>query len=145
MIFDLSGTLIHHGFSDELFEGVPELLHELKQGGLNLHVWTSLDDRGLPAFLKHYGIDLYFTTMSGATQQGRKPLAQNLKFKPGPKTQMIMIGDSTVDMQAAKNIGAVAGAALYNHQASRDSLAASGAEVFFWNLSDIQSFLLSKE
>lgn len=133
-------------FSYDLFDGVLELLSELKTKGFQLHLWTARDERSGRKILRDHQIESFFSTLSFATDIDSKPHANSLRFdwKSVPENQVIVVGDSPSDISGSKNIAALGGAALWDSHAKRSSLMATGAELFFYELSDLKNWLWTR-
>lgn len=131
--------------SYELFDGVLETLNGLKNHGFRLHLWTARDEHSARKVLKEHGIEGLFTTLSFATDIDSKPHANSLRFdwKQVSKNQVIVIGDSPSDIIGAKNIAAIGGAALWDIHSKRSSLVATGAELFFYKVTDFKDWLVN--
>jgi len=126
-----------------LHAGVFELLSILYNKGYHLHLWTARDERSLYKILSELNLEHFFKTISHSDGLCSKPNPNGLKFdfKSSIKNSTIMIGDSPQDILGAKNIKAIAAAALWDNEASEHLLIASGAELFFKHPSDIVHFL----
>lgn len=132
-------------FSYDLFDGVLEALDGLKNRGFRLHLWTARDEYSARKILKELGIEDYFLTLSFATAIDSKPHAHSLRFdwRRVDKNQVIVIGDSPSDIIGAKNIAAIAGAALWDTHSKKSSLIAAGAELFFYKVTDFKDWMLN--
>lgn len=131
-------------FSYDLFDDVLGVLTELKKNGFRLHLWTARDEYSARKILKEHRIEDIFTTLSFATDIDSKPHANSLNFdwKNAQKNQVIVIGDSPSDIIGAKNINAIAAAALWDVHASENSLVAAGAEVVFFKVTDFKDWVI---
>ena len=103
----------HHYLSSDqdlsLFAGIPELLAELQAAGFCLAVATGKSRRGLNRALAHSGLGEFFTASRCADECFSKPhpqmlfeLMDELLFPP---EQALMIGDTTHDLELARNAG----------------------------------------
>ena len=133
-------------FSYELFDGVLETLDGLKNHGFRLHLWTARDEHSSRKVLKEHGIENFFTTLSFATDIDAKPHSNSLRFdwKVVSKNQVIVVGDSTYDIIGAKNIAAIGGAALWDTHSKKSALVATGAELFFYKVTDFKDWMVSR-
>ncbi|MGZ3826636.1 MAG: VOC family protein [Bdellovibrio sp.] len=133
-------------FSYELFDGVEELLIRLRKHEFNLHLWTARDEQSANAILSHHNLLQYFQTMSFATSVDSKPHSNSLKFdwKSAKKNSVLVIGDSPADIFGSKNVGAIAGGALWDPHAQEHSLVQSGAEMFFYSIPELDAWIFSK-
>jgi phosphoglycolate phosphatase len=100
-----------------LFEGVPGMLAELKQEGYRLAVATGKSRAGLNRAWKHTGLLDMFHTSRCADESVPKPhpaMLHELIEETGVEAaQMLMIGDTTHDLQMAANAGVEAVAVTY--------------------------------
>ncbi|MFZ4405040.1 MAG: VOC family protein [Pseudobdellovibrionaceae bacterium] len=131
-------------FSYELFDGVLETLNGLKNHGFRLHLWTARDEYSARIVLKEHGIENFFTTLSFATNIDSKPHVNSLRFdwKVVSKNQVIVIGDSPSDIIGAKNIAAIGGAALWDTHSKKTALVETGAELFFYKVTDFKDWIV---
>jgi phosphoglycolate phosphatase-like HAD superfamily hydrolase len=78
-------------------------------------------------------MEQFFTTMSFASSTHSKPHSNSLNFnwRSSSKNSILVIGDSPSDIYGAKNIGAIAAAALWDTNICQKKLVAAGAELQF--------------
>lgn len=100
-----------------VYNGIPELLRELKIRGIPTAVATSKPEEFAVTILKHFGLADCFTVIGGATMDGSRGEKQQvieyvLDKLPGSKpenpAQYMMIGDRKYDMEGAKAFGMTA-------------------------------------
>lgn len=109
----------HHYLSSDgdirLFDGVAELIEELHLAGFALAVATGKSRRGLDRAFANSGLGRLFAASRCADECFSKPHPQMLEELMGEfaveREKMLMIGDTTHDMQMAVNAG-VAGVAV---------------------------------
>lgn len=103
----------HHYLSRDqelmLFPGVTDLIKELAESGFELAVATGKSRRGLDRALTVSGLGKYFQATRCADECHSKPHPQMLEelmatFETTPD-MTLMIGDTTHDLQMAKNAG----------------------------------------
>lgn len=130
-------------FSFELFDGIKEAIEGLKSKGFQIHLWTARDEQSTRKVLLSHRIEHLFTTLSCATGFTSKPNTNSLIFdwKSVGKKKTLVIGDSPSDIIGAKNISAIRAAALWDPHSKKGSLVKSGAELFFYKVSDFTSWL----
>jgi phosphoglycolate phosphatase len=92
-----------------LFEGIPELIGRLHASGITLGVATGKSRRGLDRVLANTGLGPFFSATRCADQCFSKPHPQMLleiidTCLVSPE-RTLMIGDTTHDLQMAKNAG----------------------------------------
>jgi phosphoglycolate phosphatase len=99
----------------QLFDGVVELIAELADAGFLLAVATGKSRMGLDRALKTSGLGVYFRASRCADECFSKPhpqmLEELMEAFAVPCERTLMIGDTTHDLQMAKNAG-VAGLAV---------------------------------
>ncbi|MGN8276050.1 HAD-IIIA family hydrolase [Pseudomonas sp. SMN5] len=103
-----------------LFDGVADTLHALRAEGYHLAVATGKARRGLDRVLKSHGWDDYFDITRAADETASKPhplmLEQILAHCNVRPEQALMVGDSSFDLQMARNAGMGSVAVSYGAQ-----------------------------
>ena len=103
-----------------LFEGVVHTLETLKGEGYRLAVATGKARRGLDRVLKSHGWEDYFDITRAADETASKPhplmLEQILAHCSVRPEQALMVGDSSFDLQMARNAGMDSVAVSYGAQ-----------------------------
>jgi phosphoglycolate phosphatase len=132
--------------SQPLFEGIPELLAELRGAGWQLGVATGMSDRGLTHCLASHGLDGHFITLQTADRHPSKPHPAMLEaalfeaaVQPG---EAVMIGDTSFDMEMAQASGVRAIGVEWGYHAPEELLAA-GAEYIAATPRQLRDYLLS--
>ncbi|MES2769879.1 MAG: VOC family protein [Bdellovibrionota bacterium] len=130
-------------YSYHLFDGVYEFLRRLSQSNCRIHLWTARDEKSARTILTAHKIDTFFTTMSFATDAESKPHENSLKFdwRSLDKNTIVVIGDSPSDIMGSKNIGAMAAAVLWDPHVNEQALISSGAELFFYDVPELETWL----
>ncbi|MFT4021023.1 MAG: HAD-IA family hydrolase [Acinetobacter sp.] len=99
---------VENSQEDEWFEGVAEMLHQLKDHGFRLAVATGKSRRGLDRVLKKTQSEQLFEITRAASETKSKPhplmLQEILAFTGLDAQQAIMVGDTSYDLEMAKNI-----------------------------------------
>lgn len=96
--------------STEPYPGIPELLEELKTRGVRMAVASNKYQAAVERIIRHYFPDIDFIAVEGQ-REGRpiKPdpaiLKSIMALNPLPETSTFMVGDSTVDIETARNAG----------------------------------------
>jgi len=130
-IEDFSARYRHHWFACEheivLFEGMREMLVELTERGVPLAVATGKSRRGLARAFDQTGLGALFEASRCADETHPKPhpamlleLADELTVEPA---RIVMIGDTTHDLEMAAAAGAAGVGVTYGAH-PRDQLAA---------------------
>ena len=93
----------------DMFVGVDEMLIQLKQSGYQLAVATGKSRHGLNKAMQGTGLEDFFHVTKCADETASKPnpdmLDEIIKEMGVAKERVLMIGDSTHDMQMAINAG----------------------------------------
>ena len=103
-----------------LFEGVLESMEAFRAEGYHLAVATGRARRGLDRVLKAHGWEKYFEITRAADETASKPhplmLEQILAYCEVRPEQALMVGDSSFDLQMARNAGMASVAVSYGAQ-----------------------------
>lgn len=144
---EFSARYRHHYLACEpqivLFEGIQAMLDELGSSGVTLAVATGKTRRGLARALESTGLGRLFASSRCADESQSKPhpamlidLAEQLDVR---RDRMLMIGDTTHDLQMAAaagvaSVGVTYGAHSHSHLAPHGALALveSVAELRTW-------------
>ena len=93
----------------EAFDGAESLLFNLRQHGIKLAIATGKSRKGLNQVLGERGFGVYFDTTRTPVESASKPdplmLEQILAEFALSVDEVVMIGDTTFDMEMARNIG----------------------------------------
>ena len=99
---------VEHSKHDQWFEGVAEMLNDLKAQGIQLAVATGKSRRGLDRVLAQTKSTHLFEITRAASETKSKPnplmLAEILEHTGLSADQAIMVGDSSYDLEMAHNI-----------------------------------------
>jgi phosphoglycolate phosphatase len=110
-----------------LFQGIRELLEDLKKKGHLLAVATGKPRHGLDRTLKLHGLEQFFHDTKTADQTRAKPhpqmLLELLEHWGTPPHKVVMIGDTSHDLKMAKNAGVDAIAVTYGAHPKEELLA----------------------
>ncbi|WP_312047893.1 HAD hydrolase-like protein [Anaerotignum sp.] len=85
-------------FENKVYEGIPEMLEELKKKGKCLAVATSKKEETAVRILKHFEIDGYFDIKA-------KVIEYVLETLGAKKEDAIMVGDRKFDVEGAHLVG----------------------------------------
>ena len=103
-----------------LFDGVLDTLQAFRAEGYHLAVATGKARRGLDRVLKAHGWEDYFDVIRAADETASKPhplmLEQILAHCEVRAEQALMVGDSSFDLQMARNAGMGSVAVSYGAQ-----------------------------
>lgn len=122
-----------HGlYENEVYEGVEELLKELKASGRKLIVATSKPEVFAIEILKHFGLYEYFDFVAGASMdETRVKKADVIAYalescNISDLSSVIMVGDRKHDVLGAKQVGVDSIGVLYGY-GDREELEEAGA------------------
>jgi phosphoglycolate phosphatase len=95
---------------NSLFDGIPQLLTDLKAAGIRLAVATSKAEPTARKILAHFGLDDYFEVIAGATVDGTRSAKADVvahalaQLAPLPD-RVLMVGDRSHDVEGAAEHG----------------------------------------
>ena len=100
--------MLHDTTPSPLFDGVEQVLQQLKDRNIKLAVATGKQRRGLSRMFAETGLEKYFDTSRCADEAQSKPhpemLQQILRQLDVPAEQAVMVGDTSHDMKMAQAI-----------------------------------------
>ncbi|MGE8151066.1 HAD-IA family hydrolase [Pseudomonas vancouverensis] len=127
-----------------LFEGVLESMEAFRAEGYHLAVATGKARRGLDRVLKAHGWENYFDITRAADETASKPhplmLEQILAHCEVRPEQALMVGDSSFDLQMARNAGMGSVAVSYGAQ-SIDALKLFDPQLSIDHFSELHAWL----
>lgn len=133
-------------FENEVYEGVENLLQELRTSGKTLIIATSKPEEFTLRILEHFDLLKYFDFVAGATMDGsRGEKADVITYALEisgieDKSQAIMIGDRNYDILGAKENSLDSIGVLYGF-GDYEELTEAGANYIAKNVEDILTFL----
>jgi phosphoglycolate phosphatase len=89
-----------------LFDGIPQLLSDLRAAGVRLAVATSKAEPTARRVLAHFGLDGYFEVIAGASVDGVRAAKKEViehalaQLEPLPE-RVVMVGDRSHDVEGA--------------------------------------------
>jgi phosphoglycolate phosphatase len=135
----------HEGLTEEpLYDGVPELIDALDEGGWMLGVATGKSDRGLRLCLERHSLHPRFVTLQTADRHPSKPHPSMIEAAmaeagAAPETTL-MIGDTVFDIEMARAAGTTAiGVAWGYHEA--EELKGAGAHFVATRPGEVSDFV----
>ncbi len=136
-------------FENDLYDGIPELLSELKKQGKTLILATSKPDVYAVRILAHFGLDGYFDHIAAATLDGHinykdEVIALALSIADEEKSEIVMVGDRKYDIIGANAHGLDSVGVLFGY-GSEDELRDAGATYIAKNVTALGELLLSAE
>ena len=95
---------------NKLFDGIPELLTDLRAAGVRLAVATSKAEPTARRILEHFGLDGFFEVIAGASPDGVRAAKADVvahalaQLQPLPQ-RVLMVGDRSHDVEGAAEHG----------------------------------------
>ena len=117
-------------FENTVYDGIPELLKELKRKGVTVALATSKPYEFAVQILRHFGLYPYFDYFGAATMDG----------SVSKKADVLMIGDRAKDIAGAKANSLPSAGVLWGY-GSREELQSAGADHLLSIPSDLLSLL----
>ncbi|MDD4797912.1 MAG: HAD-IA family hydrolase [Clostridia bacterium] len=132
----------------EVFDGIKDLLRELKDNGQQLAIVTSKSRRSADASIEMAGLRSFFElTVTVNDDCGHKPSPDPalyaLKKLGAHAENSIFVGDSPFDILCAKSAGCLACGVLWG-AGSREQLQDSGADFIAADVDELRDYLLNK-
>lgn len=117
------------------YPGCHQTLQRLRAGGVRLACVTNKEGRLTRQLLRHHGLSEAFDlVIGGDTLPQKKPHASVLQHLAGQLGvgigQLAHVGDSAIDVQAARNAGAAAWAVPWGYNAGQPIASASPDRIF---------------
>jgi len=129
-------------FENVVYEGIPEMLGELKNRGAIVALATSKPYEFSVRILDHFDLHQYFDFVGAATMDGRISRKADVishlidKLVENEKSSILMIGDRDQDIDGAKANGLQSAGVLWGY-GSREELMGAGADYIVSAPSDI--------
>lgn len=134
-------------FENEVYEGIPELLTELKEAGLRLTVATSKPAIFSQKILERFDLAKYFDFLSGSELDGtRVKKAEVIEYAIDnlgitDRSSILMIGDRLHDIEGAHKCGVDACGVLWGY-GDRAEHTACGADYIVETLNELKEIIL---
>lgn len=127
-----------------LLPGARQIVERVHAKNIGLAIASNKSQQGLQRALHQTCLDTFFQVTCTADQFPSKPSPQMLqeimKVFHVEANELLMVGDSTIDMQMATNVGAD-GVAVNFYNLSVDSLLEAGALVVFDDFDSLATYL----
>ncbi len=132
--------------SEPLFDGIADLLNDLRAAGWLMGVATGKSDRGLSHCLAMHGLTAHFCTLQTADRHPSKPhpamLEAALAEAMADAAQAVMIGDTAYDIMMARDAGVRAVGVDWGYHEVHE-LRSAGAEYVATSPRDLRDYLLA--
>ncbi len=129
-------------FENEVYDGIPEMLSELKDRGVVLAIATSKPYEFTVRILEHFDLMKYFDHIGAATMDGsisrKEDVILNLLDRMGAENRasILMVGDRHHDIDGAKINGLDSAGVLWGY-GSEDELQTAGANYLLQKPEDL--------
>ena len=129
-------------YENEVYEGIPGMLEELKKRGVTVALATSKPYEFSVEILRHFCLSGYFDHVGAATMDGRiskkEDVISNLlgQLNYEDKASVLMVGDRYHDIEGAKANGLHSAGVLWGY-GTEEELQKAGAEYLFAKPDDI--------
>jgi len=133
-------------WDNEIYEGVPAMLSELKKRGKTIILATSKPEHFANKILHLFDIHRYFDFVGGAeSDKKRDKKSEVLEYAlmsvgATEKEKCILVGDRKYDAEGAKKVGIDSMGVLYGH-GSLEELEAAGFDYIVESVSDITKLI----
>lgn len=136
-------------FENRVYEGIPELLGQLRAAGKKLYVATSKPEEFARQILEHFHLDSYFDYIGGASMDEVRVkkgdvIAYTMEqagIEHADRSQMVMVGDREHDVLGAKEQGLDCVGVLFGY-GPREELEAAGAWKIAANMDELTKILI---
>lgn len=129
-------------FENKVYDGIEQMLKELKNRGKHLLVATSKAEEFSIRILEHFNLASYFDFICGSnmnlTRSSKEEIIAYALERCGnpPKKSVLMIGDRHYDIEGAHQNGVKACGVLYGY-GTREELESAGADYIAEKVPDI--------
>lgn len=140
-------------FENEVYEGIPYMLKDLKEAGFTLAVASSKPTVFVERILEHFQIKQYFKVIVGSELDGtrvnkdevvREALHRLFGEKPIDPQLVYMIGDRCFDVEGAKALNVESVGVAYGY-GSMEELQEAKADYIVRSVGELHAFLLREE
>lgn len=129
----------------EIYEGVPEMLRDLKNKGIHLAVLSNKPDPATVAVVSHFFGDLFDIVRGGIDGIPLKPDATSaldiLEKMNVTSAEAAFIGDTSVDIETAKNMCASLSVGVLWGFREKEELSEAGADLICSRAEEITSHI----
>lgn len=135
-------------FENKVYEGIPELLEQLKDAGKKLILATSKPDYFAERILERFELFSYFDFIGAASLDGTRnnkvQVIQHVitECGIGDVSECIMVGDRKYDIEGAHHFGMPCISVLYGY-GGREEFASAGSEYVAQTPADIWKIISS--
>lgn len=136
-------------FENQVIDGIPELLADIKAQGKKLYVATSKPEPFAIQILEHFGLAKYFDGIYGSTMDESRNtkdavIAYALAKSGAERYDSVMVGDRHHDIDGAKKNEMKSVGVLFGY-GSRAELASAGADEIAQTVTELKQILLGEK
>ena len=133
-------------YENELFEGIPELLHDCREAGYKISMATSKPTHYARIIAEHFDIARYFDAIHGSSLDGSRitkssVVAEVVEEERLDPARALMIGDRRHDVEGAGEHGIRTVGVLYGYGTLEEHTAA-GAVYIVKDISELRQLLI---
>lgn len=134
-------------YENEIYEGVPKLLEDLKKAGMRVAMATSKPEKYAKMIAEHFQLARYFDFIGGSLMDGgrtdKSEVIEYVLEECGvtKRDTVLMIGDRDYDIIGAKAAKIHAMGVLYGY-GTRTELENAGAEMLVSNPHEVKKYIL---
>ena len=134
-------------FENEVYPGIPEMLHALQQQGKILAIASSKPTVYVEQILEHFQLKDYFSVIQGSNLDGtcvakQEVILEALRRLDNPSAEeLLMVGDRKFDVLGAKSMGFPCVGVRFGFAAAGE-LESSGAAYIAETVDDLKQYLL---
>ncbi|ATO19586.1 hypothetical protein BS636_07920 [Acinetobacter sp. LoGeW2-3] len=143
LMYDCKREMRRSGKTPELFDGIADLLHQLKQQGVRLAIVTSNTPNNCRKYLGSELLQLFDWVETNASIYGKakqiRKIAQQSKLRP---ELVIYIGDQIIDVESAHRNGITVAAVTWGFN-SESALIAHQPHYLIHTVQQLESLLLT--
>jgi phosphoglycolate phosphatase-like HAD superfamily hydrolase len=137
-----------HGICPAPFDGIADLLTELKRKGVYVAMVTGKGTHSTAISLKHFNLAHFFEIIETGSKEGPRKAA-GIKsvlnaFSKIRKEEVIYVGDAPGDIAASRQVGVPVIAAAWAETAEPEKLIALNPDELFYTIADFTIWLCGK-
>ncbi|MDO5708261.1 MAG: HAD-IA family hydrolase [Andreesenia angusta] len=133
-------------FENKIYDGIEEMLDNLRREGLNLVLATSKPYIYANQILDYLNLKKYFSFVSGSKMNGKEDKAEVISYAMESlnidnPSKILMVGDRKYDILGAKKIGIESIAVLYGF-GNIDEFEEYGADHIISNVEELENMII---
>lgn len=136
-------------FENEIYDGIAEMLSELKNAGFKIALATSKPTVFADKILEYFDIKKYFDIVVGSELNGQRTKKSDVINEVISQASMqdcvsdiIMVGDRMYDVEGAKAFGMASTGVTYGY-GGYDELKAAGADYIADTVEELKNYILN--